>query len=230
MRAIVTGANRGIGLELTRQLLERGDTVDAAARTPATATALAALAAAHPGRLHVRACDIGSPPSIAAFAAALGDAAVDLLVNNAGVWGGEHQSLRDLDFDEALRTYEVDALGALRLTLAVLPHLRRGQGRKVIHVTSGLGSIADNRSGGFYGYRMAKAALNMASRSLAVDLRAERIVSAVIEPGWVKTDMGGPSASITAEVSVLGMLREIDALTLERSGAFLSWRGGDFPF
>jgi len=230
MRAIVTGASRGIGLELTRQLLARGDTALAACRSPESATALAALAPAHPDRLHVHACDIGDGKSVAAFAAELGDAAIDLLVNNAGVWGGEHQSLGDLDVDEALRTYEVNALGALRVTLAVLPHLRRGQGKKIVHVTSGLGSILDNTSGGYYGYRMAKAALNMASRSLAVDLRAERITSVVIDPGWVRTDMGGPGASLTAEASVQGMLREIDAVTLERSGAFLRWRGGDFPF
>jgi NAD(P)-dependent dehydrogenase (short-subunit alcohol dehydrogenase family) len=228
MRVVVTGANRGIGLELARQCVLRGDEVEAAVRDAGGAGALHTLGGG--GRLRVHACDVGDGASVAAFAAALGDGAVDLLINNAGVWGGAHQSVDDLDFAEALRTYQVNALGALRVTLALLPHLRRGQGRKIIHVTSGMGSIADNGSGGFYGYRMAKVALNMASRSLAADLRGEKILSAVINPGWVKTDMGGPGATTSPEDSVRGMLAQIDALTLERSGSFLHWRGGEYPW
>src|SRR4051812_18953320 len=171
MRVAVTGANRGIGLELVRQLRDRGDQVEAACRHPEEAKELRDLG----GRVHR--CDVADDSSVKAFAAELGDAAIDLLINNAGISGGSHQQLRDMDFAEAVRTYQVDALGPLRVSLALLPQLRRGTGKKLVHITSGLGSIGDNRSGGFYGYRMAKAALNMASKSLAVELRGEGILS-----------------------------------------------------
>src|SRR5262249_19679296 len=144
----------------------------------------------------------------------LGDTAVDMVINNAGVSGGSHQSQRDMDFADALRTYDVDALGPLRISLALLPHLRRGAAKKLVHVTSGLGSIADNRSGGFFAYRMAKAALNMMSKNLAVELRGEGIASYVINPGWVQTDMGGSNAPVSVHDSVRAMLRVIDEATL----------------
>jgi NAD(P)-dependent dehydrogenase (short-subunit alcohol dehydrogenase family) len=227
MRVVVTGANRGIGLELVRQLLARGDEVEAACRRPEDAGELRELASPH---LRVHRCDVADDASVRAFAAELGTAAIDLVINNAGVSGGQRQSLRELDFAEAARTYEIDALGPLRIALALLPHVRRGSGKKLVHVTSGLGSIGDNRSGGFYGYRMAKAALNMASKTLAVDLRGEGIVSVVINPGWVQTDMGGRNASVPVADSVRGILREIDAATLDRTGEFLDWKGGTYPW
>jgi NAD(P)-dependent dehydrogenase (short-subunit alcohol dehydrogenase family) len=226
MRIVVTGANRGIGLELVRQLAARGDEVDAACRQPEGATELRAIA----GRVRVGRCDVSDDASVRAFAAELGDAAIDIVFNNAGVSGGSHQSMRDMDFAEAMRTYEVNALGPLRVSIALLPHVRRGGGKKLVHVTSGLGSIADNRSGGFYGYRMAKAALNMMAKNLAVDLRGEGIISVVINPGWVQTDMGGTSAAIAVADSVHGILQQIDAVTLEQSGSFLNWKGGGFPW
>jgi NAD(P)-dependent dehydrogenase (short-subunit alcohol dehydrogenase family) len=228
MRILVTGANRGIGLELARQLLARGDTVDAVVRRPDRADALRALAPAD--RIRIHACDVGDDASVAALATALGDATLDVLINNAGVWGGDRQRLADLDLAEAMRTYQINALGPLRVTRALLPHLRRGVTRKMLHLTSGMGSIGDNTSGGWYGYRMAKAALNMASRSLAIDLRDDGIASAVINPGWVQTDMGGASAPTPVVDSVRGILTCLDQLTLETSGSFLNWKGGTYPW
>jgi NAD(P)-dependent dehydrogenase (short-subunit alcohol dehydrogenase family) len=224
MRVVVTGANRGIGLELVRQLLERGDQVDAACRRPEEAGELRELGP------RVHRCDVADDASVRGFATELGDAAIDLVINNAGVSGGSRQSLRDLDFAEAVRTYEIDALGPLRVALALLPHVRRGAGKKLVHITSGLGSIGDNRSGGFYGYRMAKTALNMASKTLAVDLRGEGIVSVVVNPGWVQTDMGGRNAAVPVADSVRGILKMIDGATLEQSGEFLDWKGGRYPW
>jgi NAD(P)-dependent dehydrogenase (short-subunit alcohol dehydrogenase family) len=220
MRIVVTGANRGIGLELVKQLVERGDVVDAVTRHPEDVPPLA----------HAHRCDIADDAAVRALAAELGDAEIDIVINNAGVSGGSHQSQRDMDFGEAMRTYNVDALGPLRVSLALLPHLRRGHAKKLVHVTSGLGSIGDNRSGGFYGYRMAKAALNMMSKNLAVELRGEGIASYVINPGWVQTDMGGTNAAITPTESVRSMLRVIDTATLEDSGEFLDWKGGRYPW
>jgi NAD(P)-dependent dehydrogenase (short-subunit alcohol dehydrogenase family) len=228
MHVLVTGANRGIGLELARQLLSRGDKVDAAVRDPERAAQLRALAPAT--RLRIHRCDVADGASVAALAKALGDTALDVLVNNAGVWGGERQRVGDMDFAEAMRTYEINALGALRVSLAVLPHLRRGAGKKILSITSGMGSIDDNKSGGYLGYRMSKAALNMMAKTLAVDLRADGIASAVINPGWVKTDMGGAGAPTAVGDSARGILAQLDALTLETSGRFLNWRGGTYAW
>jgi NAD(P)-dependent dehydrogenase (short-subunit alcohol dehydrogenase family) len=229
VRYLVTGANRGIGLELCRQLVARGDGVVAAVRDPSAAGALRAFDPGD-GRLVIHACDVADDASVRGLAVALGDAALDVLINNAGVWGGEHQSLRDFDPVEAVRTYEINALGAVRVTIALLPHLRRGTVKKIVHVTSGMGSIEDNTSGGSYGYRMSKAALNMAARSMAVDLRGDGIACAVINPGWVKTDMGGAHAPTPVDDSARGMLAAIDALDLSTSGTFLHWKGRHYPW
>lgn len=225
MRAVVTGASRGIGLELVRQLVARGDQVEAAVRDPDKAVELRALE-----RTRVHRVDVADPASVDALAAALGDAAIDLVINDAGVYGGSRQTVRGVDFEDAMRTFDINALGALRVTLALLPHVRRGTGKKLLHITSGMGSIADNTSGGFYAYRMSKAALNMMSKSLAVDLRHEGIASYVINPGWVQTDMGGKSAPTAVDVSVRGILRELDAATLADSGAFLDYKGGRYAW
>ncbi len=230
MRCVVTGANRGIGLEFVRQLLERGDRVTAAVREPARGDALHELREKSKGRLDVLECDVARSESVRNFARAFGNDPLDLLVNNAGVYGGSAQSISDMDYDDALHTYEVNALGPLRVTLAMRANLARGEKPVVAHVTSGMGSIQDNKSGGFYAYRMSKAALNMASRTLAVDLAPDRISSVVINPGWVQTDMGGASAPTSPEDSVRGMLVQIDGVTLSRSGSFLHWNGGEYPW
>ena len=229
MRVVVTGANRGIGLELVKQLIARGDDVEAAVRRPEAAQALHKITTGR-ATLRVHACDVADGDSVQELARSLGELPVDALINNAGVWGGEHQRVHDLDFDEAMRTYATNALGPLRVTLALLPHLRRGTGKRVLHLTSGMASIADNTSGGSYGYRMAKAALNMAARNLAIDLRGEKIASAVINPGWVQTDMGGSRAPTPVHDSARGIIAQLDALTLERSGEFLDWKGGTYPW
>ena len=225
MHALVTGANRGIGLGLVRQLAARGDTVHAAVRDPDAATELRTVAGVTVHRL-----DVTDDASVAALARALGDTPLDLVINNAGVYGGDQQSVRGVDFRDAMHTYQVNGLGALRVSLAVLPHLKRGSGRKLAHITSGMGSIADNSSGGYYAYRMSKAALNMMSRSLAVDLRGDKIISVVINPGWVQTDMGGATAPTPVATSVAGILRALDAATLADSGEFLDYKGGRYPW
>lgn len=228
MRVVVTGANRGLGLEMARQYLARGDTVHAGARDPARAADLAALGAAAPGRLHVHACDVADTASVAAFAAAV-SSPVDLLVNNAGV-RIPPDDLATFDPADAARVLDVNALGALRVTIALLPLLRRASGARVVNVGSDLGSIEGNRSGGGYGYRMSKAALVMATRSLAHDLREAGIVAVVVSPGWVRTDMGGPQAPTSVEASVRGMLAVTDRLTPKDSGAFLDVRGQRIPW
>jgi NAD(P)-dependent dehydrogenase (short-subunit alcohol dehydrogenase family) len=229
MRAVVTGANRGIGLELVRQLLARGDTVEAAVRRPDEANDLRALT----GPLRIHRVDVTDAKSIAAFASAIADP-VDLLINDAGTYGGPRQSIgqmtEDLALGDVLDTYNVNAAGALRVSVALVPHLRRGKAKKLVHITSGMGSIADNTSGGYYAYRMSKAALNMMSKTLSVDLRNDGIISVVINPGWVQTDMGGKNAPTPVAESVAGILSRIGEITLEDSGAFLNWKGNRYPW
>lgn len=228
MRVIVTGANRGIGLELVRQLGARGDDVVAGVRDPSKATELATLA-----RVRVHPLDVSDAASVRGFAEAAGAEPIDIVFNVAGITGGASglaQLAQDLSLAEVARTIDVNALGALRVTLALLPAVRSGGAKKLVHVTSGMGSIADNTSGGSYGYRMSKAALNMMSRSLAVDLRSEGITSVVINPGWVQTDMGGRSAPTPVADSVAGILRQIDRATLADSGEFLNWKGDRYAW
>lgn len=219
----MTGANRGIGLEIVRQCAARGDEVFAGARDPDKAHELLAQRAA------VFRCDVSDDASVRAFAFAV-EGKIDAVVNNAGVTG-HMASFEELDVDDALRTYSANALGPMRVTRAFLPHLRRGTTKKVLSITSGMASIEDNHSGGAYAYRMSKAALNMMNRSLAVDLRSEGIVCCVINPGWVRTAMGGKSAPTAAEDSVRGILARLDEMTIEDSGAFLDWQKGKrWPF
>jgi NAD(P)-dependent dehydrogenase (short-subunit alcohol dehydrogenase family) len=229
MRYVITGANRGIGLELARQLVARGDEVDALARKPSEARELSALADASGGRLRVHACDVTSDESVRAAARSIGDAAVDVLINNAGVMG-KLLSLEDVDTEDAIRTFDANSLGMIRVTRALLPQLERAKTRKVVGITSGMGSISDNTSGGAYAYRMSKAAMNMANKSMSVDLKARGFTCVVMNPGWVKTDMGGAGAPTPVEESARNILRVIDSLEPDQTGAFLNYTGEAFPF
>jgi len=226
MRSVVTGANRGIGFEFVRQMIARGDDVVAGVRRPDRADSLRALAGE---RLRILTLDVADPASVVAFARELGDEPVDLLINNAGIVG-DRGELTSLDAEDLSRTFLVNAVGPVLVTRALLPNLRRGQARKVVHLSSGMGSIGDNTSGGSYGYRMSKAALNMASRNLAHDLKLDGITSVVLNPGWVQTDMGGPDATLPVGESVRRMLGIIDKLTIERTGQFLNHTGEPYEW
>lgn len=227
MRIVITGANRGIGLGLVRQCLSRGDSVIATARDPAEAKELQSLTK-ESSALTVLPCDVSDDASVRASAAKV-TGPVDALINNAGVMGAM-TSLADLDSDDALKTFSINALGPLRVTSALLPQLRQSKVKKVLNVTSGMGSIGDNSSGGAYAYRMSKAALNMGARSMAVDLKREGISVAVINPGWVKTAMGGEGAQISVATSVTGILAQLDALSPSNSGEFLDFSGKRWPW
>jgi NAD(P)-dependent dehydrogenase (short-subunit alcohol dehydrogenase family) len=219
MNVIVTGANRGIGLALVRQLRERGAQVEAACRRPGEAHELKATGA------RVHGVDVARDDSVAAFAQALDGAAIDLVINNAGVFGDHRQRVEDFDYAAATRTFETNALGALRMSQAFLPHLRRGAGKKLAHISSTMGSIGSTTNAGHLAYRMSKAALNMIAKSIALELHDDRIISLVVNPGWVRTDMGGPNAPLTATEAARGILTQIDAAGLVDSGAFVDVKG-----
>jgi NAD(P)-dependent dehydrogenase (short-subunit alcohol dehydrogenase family) len=217
---LITGANRGIGYEYCRQLNERGDTVIAVCRS----------ASEELKQLGVRVeegIDITCDASVADLCDRLGDTAIDGLINNAGIV--KRVTLEDLDFDSIREQFEVNALGALRVTHALLPNLKAGS--KIVLMTSRMGSIADNTSGSSYGYRMSKVALSMAGKSLAHDLKPRGIAVAILHPGLVQTRMTNFTTSgITREESVKGLLARIDELTLENTGTFWHANGEVLPW
>ena len=217
---LVTGANRGIGYEYCRQLQARGDVVIAVSRT--ASEELKQL-----GVQVEEGIDITSDTSIADLRTRLGDTAIDVLINNAGIL--KRVTLEDLDFDSIREQFEVNAIGPLRVTQALLPLLHAGS--KIVLMTSRMGSIADNTSGSSYGYRMSKVALSMAGKSLAHDLEPRGIAVAILHPGLVQTRMTNfTSGGITPEESVKGLLARIDALTLENTGTFWHANGEVLPW
>jgi NAD(P)-dependent dehydrogenase (short-subunit alcohol dehydrogenase family) len=228
-RSIVTGANRGLGLEFTRQLLARGDHVVAACRHPGKASELNHLAGEYPGRLHVLPLDVADEKSRTAFARELPLVAdgVDLLINNAGVlhsgerWG----SVSEANLADSLRT---NAMGPFLLTQALASQLAAHA--TVANISSGMGSISDDPDFHSPSYRISKAALNMATRMLARALESRGIPVIALCPGWVRTDMGGSSAQITPPESVSALLQVIDAVMPERSGGFFDRFGKPMPW
>ena len=242
--ALVTGANRGIGLEFVRQLLARGDHVVAACRHPGKASALNTLAGEHPGRLHVLPLDVADAKSRASLLHDLplvlgDDGRIDLLLNNAGVLhsGERFGHVEQAMLDDSLRT---NAIGPFLLAQALVPLLcdvapghadDTGSPRTVIaNISSQLGSIANTTRFGTSSYAISKAAQNMASVLLARALAERGIVVLALHPGWVQTEMGGAQAQVTPADAVAGLLRVIDAATPSRSGAFLDWRGASLPW
>ena len=230
--SIVTGANRGLGLEFVRQLLARGDHVLAACRQPGRATDLNALAGEHPGRLHLLPLDVADARSRAAFAAELplvltDGVRIDLLVNNAGVLhsGERFGNLGEANLEHSFR---VNAMGPLLLVQALAPLL--ADGAKVANLSSQLGSIAGCGRFGTPSYNISKAAQNMATALLAHALRERGIAVVALHPGWVQTEMGGEQATETATESATGLLGVIDGLGIDDSGRFLDWRGEELAW
>ncbi|MBW4647528.1 MAG: SDR family oxidoreductase [Kastovskya adunca ATA6-11-RM4] len=217
---LVTGANRGIGYEYCRQVQARGDRVIAVCRT--ASEELKQL-----GVQVEEGVDITSDASVADLRDRLGDTTIDVLINNAGII--KRVTLEDLNFDSIREQFEVNALGALRVTQALLPLLKAGS--KIVLMTSRMGSIADNTSGSSYGYRMSKVALSMAGKSLSLDLKGRAIAVAILHPGLVQTRMTNfTSGGITPEESVKGLLARIEELTLENTGTFWHANGEVLPW
>lgn len=221
---VITGSNRGIGLALTTVYAQRGDTVFACCRAPNKAKELQALAKAHP--VTVVPLDVGDDKSVAALAKQLAGTAVDTLVNNAGVSGGppEQQTATSMNFAAWADAFNVNSLGPVRVMQALLPALKRSRSAKVMSVTSQLGAISLDMAFAL-GYSASKAALNKFMRLAASELKAQGIAVGVVHPGWVKTDMGGPGASITPSESAAGIANVIDQLSLQNTGGFWKWNG-----
>jgi NAD(P)-dependent dehydrogenase (short-subunit alcohol dehydrogenase family) len=224
---LVTGANRGIGLEFVRQYAEDGARVLAACRDPQGATALGDLTRETSGRVQVLPLDVASDASVAALAAAVGAEPIDILIANAGIMGPQDQQQPGrLDFDGWLETLSVNALGPVRVASALHANLKAGRAKRLVAITSGMGSIG-GASGGYFAYRSSKAALNMAWRNLAFAWKSEGMICVAMSPGWVQTDMGGAGADLTPAQSVSAMRRLIDDFGPKDSGRFVGSRGDD---
>lgn len=215
---LITGANRGIGLEMASRLKSRGDTVIVACRQSSTELDQLGLEV-------IEGIDVGSDDSVTNLAEALKGRRLDWLVNNAGIL--ESTSLDKLDFAAMERQFRINSIGPLRVTAALRDNLAGGS--KVFIVTSRMGSVEDNSSGGSYGYRMSKAAVNMAGKSLSVDLKEAGIAVFLLHPGWVATDMT-QGTGIPVQESASGLVRTMDGLDLSQTGTFWHQEGYELPW
>lgn len=214
---LITGANRGLGLEFARQYAANGWTVIGTARRPAQADDLKALG------VEILELDVADRNSIAVLALALEDRGIDMLINNAGIFPRVNEIER-VDADDYAQTLIVNTLGPVLVTQALMPNLRIGKLKRIVNITSQLGSIAMN-SGGFYGYRESKSALNMFTKTLAAELGPDGFICLAIHPGWVRTDMGGPSANLSSEESVSAMRTVIGNVTSDDNGTYRGFNG-----
>jgi NAD(P)-dependent dehydrogenase (short-subunit alcohol dehydrogenase family) len=227
---LITGANRGLGLEFARQYAADGWQVCAACRNPKSASELHRLADARGHSLQILALDVTKPASVNAAAAKLDGLAIDLLLNNAGVGGTRGETIGNIDYKAWAKVLDVNTMGPLRVSEAFVDHVARSGRKLIVTLTSGMGSIVDNTSGGSFAYRSSKAAVNMVMRSLAIDLAPRGITCVVVNPGWVQTDMGGSHATLTPAESVSRLRRLIDSLGPAQSGKFFNHDGREYAW
>jgi NAD(P)-dependent dehydrogenase (short-subunit alcohol dehydrogenase family) len=227
---LITGANRGLGFEFARQYLADGWQVYAACRNPQSASELRRLADASDDKLQILALDVIDPVSVQGAAAKLDGQAIDLLLNNAGIGGPRGQSVGNIDYEAWAKVLDVNTMGPLRVSEAFVDHVAQSERKLIVTITSGMGSLADNTSGGAYAYRSSKAAVNMVMRSLAIDLAPRGIACVVINPGWVLTDMGGPHATLTTAESVKKLRCLIETLGPGGSGKFFNYDGREYAW
>ena len=228
---LITGASRGIGLEFVRQYAADGRRVLACSRLPERSDALNRLAAQYPELIKVHALDVADHVEIERLAQVLADESIDLLINNAGIYPDSDKSgFGHTDYAEWVQAFRTNTMAPLKIAEEFATQIARSRQKTIITITSKMGSIADNGSGGSYLYRSSKAAVNMVVKSLAIDLKPLGITAVVFHPGWVKTDMGGPNALISAEQSVSGMRQMIGRLTMAESGRFFGYDGQEIPW
>jgi NAD(P)-dependent dehydrogenase (short-subunit alcohol dehydrogenase family) len=216
---VITGANRGIGLELARQFHDKGDEIIAICRE--TSDELDAIAS-----VVIENIDVSVPQSLEQLPIVLSDTKIDVLINNAGLF--QNETLSSLDFDSIQQQMEVNAYGPLRVAQVLLPLMDKGS--KIANITSRMGSIEDNTSGNYYGYRASKAALNAFGKSLAMDLKPKGIAVVQLHPGFVQTRMVGFNGDISPEDAARGLINQIESLTIETTGTFWHSNGDALPW
>jgi NAD(P)-dependent dehydrogenase (short-subunit alcohol dehydrogenase family) len=227
---LITGANRGLGFEFAKQYLADGWQVYAACRDPDSASELRRLADASGHKLRILNLDVTDLSSVKAAAAEVDGQAIDLLINNAGIGGPRGQTVGNIDYEAWAKVLDANTMGPMRVSEAFVDNVARSERKLIVTLTSGMGSIADNTSGGSVAYRSSKAAVNMVMRSLAIDLAPRGITCVVVNLGWVQTDMGGPHATITPAASVTSLRRLIDTLGPAQSGKFFNYNGREYAW
>ena len=227
---LITGSARGIGFQLAQQYAEAGDRVYATCRSPERATRLNALAAGSGGRLTILPMDVGDGASVKACAAAIGNTPIDILINNAGVWGGlDTQTFQNMDYDNWAHELNIMAMGPFRVIQAFMPNVLAGKDRKIITISSQTGAHAYDHLIG-YSYASAKAAVNRLMTGLATEFKDRGVIIVPLHPGWVKTEMAGDVADISPTESAEGVRRVIAGMTIADSGTFLKWTGDIHPW
>ena len=226
---LITGANRGIGLELVKQYADSGWIIHACCRNPGNADALNSLAKNN-ASITVHTLDICNSNQIHELKTTLGNTPIDILFNNAGIYGQNNAYFGNTDVTQWLNCFEVNTVAPMKVSEALVGNVASSELKIIATMSSKMGSMADNGSGGSYVYRSSKAALNAAMVSAAIDLKPKGIKVAILHPGWVKTDMGGPNAEITVEECVNQLRNTLDNLTLETSGTFFEIDGSVIPW
>lgn len=228
---LITGANRGIGLELSRQYAADGWRVLACSRNSAKSDELNKLAAQYPELIKTLALDVSDHKQIERLGRELSDESIDLLINNAGMYPKSGvNGFGHTDYEEWMQLFRINTMAPLKMAETFSTQLARSKQKVFVAITSKMGSIEDNRGGGSYLYRTSKTAVNMVVKSLAIDLQSAGITSIVIHPGWVKTDMGGPNALISVNQSVSGIRQVISNLSMADSGKFFNYDGQEIPW
>ena len=228
---LITGGNRGIGLEFSRQLAEDGWFVLACSRDLEKSDALNKLAAEYPERITLYALDVTDHRQIEKLSQILANKPIDLLINNAGVFPDiNDRSFGQTDYDSWAHAFLVNTMAPLKMAEEFIAQITQSSRKTIVTITSKMGSVADNGRGGSYIYRSSKSAVNMVIKSIAIDLESNDIISVLLHPGWVRTDMGGPSGLISVEQSVSGMLSVIREVTSADSGKFIAYDGQIIPW
>ena len=227
---LITGANRGLGLEFCRQYAEQGWHVIACCRNPDDAFDLNNLAGRHPN-IQLETLDVADFGQIDALSRKLSDCCIDVLINNAGVYGDlQGGGFGQLDYQAWTQSLVINTQAPVKMAEAFLQQVKCSDKKLIVNISSLMGSIADNDSGGSILYRSSKAALNAAMKSLAIGLKNQSVGVLTFHPGWVKTDMGGPNALINADESIAGMRALIEGFSLNQSGSFVKYDGTPMPW
>jgi NAD(P)-dependent dehydrogenase (short-subunit alcohol dehydrogenase family) len=221
-QVLITGANRGLGLEFSKQYAADGWNVLACCRNPESAQALQTIAKTYPN-LQIFALDVDDFKQIDALALQLKNQPIDVLINNAGIY--PESAFGDTNYDDWAQAFKINAMASLKMAEAFVQHVAKSQLKKIATLSSKMGSIDDNGSGESYIYRSSKTAVNMVMKSLSIDLKPYGISIVTLHPGWVQTDMGGPNGLINTQTSVAGMRAVIERLNLENTGQFIAFDG-----
>ena len=230
MNVLITGASRGIGLEMVKYGIERNWRIYACCRHPQQAETLLSVAKLANGGVSVHVADMYELATLQALSYELRNEAIDILVNNAGIYGSDKNKFGHVDVQSWINTFQVNTIAPLKVAEVLIEQLRMGDKKVIACLSSKMGSMDDNGSGGSYIYRSSKAALNAVVKSMSIDLKADGIKSVALHPGWVKTEMGGPNAIISTRESVTRMFDILLSLTPADSGRFIDIDGSDIPW